>query len=90
MSIYALSKIHLGKYGSFLKIMLILSWGINLNPVPVHGIQNENLLHVLPFHACTFFRDGFYYNQNSLSENVSRNEWNVFKKNNALHSHKYK
>ena len=23
----------------------MLSWDINLNPGPVHGIQNENLLH---------------------------------------------
>ena len=50
----------------------------DINPGPVHGNQNENLLHVLPFHD--FSRDDFYYNPNSLSENESRNEWNVFKK----------
>ena len=27
-----------------------------------------------------FFGDGFYYNLNSLGENVSRNEWDAFKK----------
>ena len=26
------------------------------------------------------FRRRFYYNRNSLSENVSRNDWDVFKK----------
>ena len=46
----------------------------------MYGIQNENLLHVLPFHGGIFSEDDFYYNLNSLSKNVSRNEWKVFKK----------
>ena len=49
LSVYALSKFHLDRYGSFRKILLTLSWHINLNPGPVHGIQNENLLDVLLF-----------------------------------------
>ena len=73
LSVYALSKIHLDKYESFRKILLILSWDMNLNTEPVHGIQNENLLQVLLYFL-------FYYNPISLSENESRNEWNVFKK----------
>ena len=32
LSVYTLSKIHLDRYGSFCKILLILSWDINLNP----------------------------------------------------------
>ena len=80
LSVYALSKIHLDRYGSFRKILLILSWDINLNPGPVHGIQNGNLLYVLQFHDCNFSGDDFYYNPNSLSENESKYEWNVFKK----------
>ena len=62
------------------KYIAILSCDINLNPEPVNGIQNENLLHVLLFHDCNFSGDDFYFNPNSLSENESRNEWNVFKK----------
>ena len=81
---YALSKIHLDRYGSFLKVLLILSYDINLNLGPVHGIQNENLLHTLSFHDCNFSGDKFYYNPNSLNKNKSRNEWNVFKKR-AMH-----
>ena len=77
-SAYALSKTHLDRYRSFRKILLILSWDINLNPGPVHGIHNENLLHVLPFRNCSFSGDGFYYNLNIHSKNVSRNEWDVF------------
>ena len=74
LSVYALSKIHLERYEFLRKIVLILSWDINLNPGPVHGIQNENLLHALPFHDCNFSGDNFYYNINSLSENDSRDE----------------
>ena len=80
LSVYALSKIHLDRYGFFRKILLILSWDININPRPVHGIQNKNLLHVLPFHDCNFSGYRFYYNPNCLSKNVSRNEWDIFKK----------
>ena len=84
LSAYALPKIHLDRYGSFRKILLILSWDIHLNSEPVHGIQIEHLLHVLLFHDCIFFGDNFFYNLNSLSENVSKNEWNVFKKRGML------
>ena len=80
LRVYALSKIHLDRYGSFLKILLILSWNINLNPGPVHGIQNKNLLHVLSFHDSSFTGDEFYYNLKSLSKNMSRNDWDVFQK----------
>ena len=62
LSVYALSKIHLDRYGSFHKILLIISWNINLNPGPVYGIQDENLHHVLPFYDYIFSGDGFYYN----------------------------
>ena len=61
LSVYALSKIHLDRYKPFRKILLILSWDTNLNPGSVYGIQNENLLYVLPFHDCIFSGDGFYY-----------------------------
>ena len=80
LSVCALSKTHLDRYGSFLKIWLILSWDLNLDSGPVHGIQKENLLHVLSFHRCRFFKDRFCYNLNSLSKNVSRKDWDLFKK----------
>ena len=56
----------------------------------MHGIQNENLLYLLQFHDCSFSGDGFYYNVNSVTENVSRNDRDVFKKYDALYSDKYK
>ena len=38
LSVFALSKIHLDRNGSFGKILIILSWYVNLNLGPVHGI----------------------------------------------------
>ena len=47
LSFYVLSKINLGRYGLFHKILLLMSWDINLNQGTVHSPQNENVLHVL-------------------------------------------
>ena len=44
------------------------------------GIENENLLYVLPFHDCSFSGDRLCYTLNSHSENVSRNDLDVSKK----------
>ena len=38
------------------------------------------MLHVLPFYDYSFSGDGFYYNLNSLDENVNRNDWDHLKK----------
>ena len=75
-SVYALPKIHLETHRSFCKILLILSRNINLNPEPMHGFQNENLLQVILFYDCIFFQRWLYYKLNSM--NVSKNEWGVF------------
>ena len=43
LPVCALSKIYLDRYGCFLKILLVLSWDINLNLGPVHGkLKNSN------------------------------------------------
>ena len=77
-SVYALPKIHLERHRAFCKILLILSGNINLNPEPMHGFQNENLLQVILFYDCIFFQRRLYYKLNSM--NVSKNEWGVFEK----------
>ena len=64
----------------FLQILLMLSSDISVNPGSVYRIQNENLLHVLPFHGFCFSRDNFCSNLNSFTENVSRNDWHACKK----------
>lgn len=80
LSVCALPKTHLDRYGSFRKIWLILSRDLNIDSGPVHGIQKENLLHVLSFYRCRFSEDRFYYNLNSRSKNVSWKDWDLFKK----------
>ena len=73
---YALPKIHLDRYTCFRKSLLLLSCDINLNAGPVHGIHNENLLPILPFYDCSFLG----YHVNSNNENVTSNNYDVFKK----------
>ena len=68
LATYASSKIHLDRYQSFRKILLIVSWDINFNPAPVHGTQNKNMLHLPPFHDCNFIGDWFFFNLNSLKK----------------------
>ena len=68
LSIYALSNIHLDRYGFFCKILLMLSWDINLNPGPVHGIQSENLLHLLSFMIVIFLETTFTVIQIALAK----------------------
>ena len=46
----------------------------------MHGIHNENLLHVLPFHDLKFSEDSFDCNLNSLRKKANRTDWDVFKK----------
>ena len=58
-SVYALPKIHLERHRAFCKILLILSGNINLNPEPMHGFENENLLQVILFKTVSFSRDGY-------------------------------
>ena len=50
----ALSKVHLNKYGSHFKFILLLSGDINLNPGPTTPKRNDILWELLPFHNCSF------------------------------------
>ena len=74
--VYTLSKIHLDSIGLFVKFFL----GYKSQSGSVHEIKDENQLHIFPFHDCSFSEDRFYYSVNSLSKNVSRNDWDVFRK----------
>ena len=46
----------------------MLSWDINLNPGPVHGIQNESLLHLLSFMIVIFLETTFTVIQIALAK----------------------
>ena len=50
----ALSKVHLNKYGSYFKVILLLSCDINLNSGPTATKRNDILWKLLPFHHCSF------------------------------------
>ena len=52
----------------------LYSTDINLNSGPVHGIQNENFLVLLPFHDYSFCGNRIYCNLNSISEYVRMTE----------------
>ena len=56
----ALSKVHLNKYGSYFKFILLLSGDINLNPGPTAPKRNDILWELLPFHNCSFSLSGWF------------------------------
>ena len=76
----ALSKVHLSKYGSYFKFILLLSGDINFNPGPTTSKRNDTLLELLPFHNCSFSTDRMDYQLDSLPI-VSNDAWNIFQKN---------
>ena len=50
----ALFKVHLYKYESYFKFILLLSGDINLNPGPNTAKRNDVLWELLSFHNCKF------------------------------------
>ena len=75
----ALSKVHLNKYGSYFKFILLLSGDINLNPGPTARKRNDILCELLPFHNCSFSTERMDYQLDPLSV-VSNDAWNIFQK----------
>ena len=75
----ALSKVHLNKYGSYFKFVLLLSGDINLNRGPIDPKRNDILWELLPFHNCRFSTQWMYYQLDPLSV-VSNEAWNIFQK----------
>ena len=74
-----LSKVHLNKYGSYFKFILLLSGDINLNPGPTTPKRNDILWELLPFHNCSFSTERMDYQLDPLSV-VSNDAWNIFQK----------
>ena len=75
----ALSKLHLNKYGSYFKLILLLSGDINLNLGPTTQKRNDILWELLPFHNCSFSTERMDYQLDPLSV-VSNDAWNIFQK----------
>ena len=74
-----LSKVHLYKYGSYFKFILLLSGNINLNPGPAAPRRNDILWQLLHFQNCSFSTERIDYELDLLSV-VSNDAWNIFKK----------
>ena len=73
----ALSRIHLNKYGSHLKFILLLLGDINLKPGPTTPKRNDILWEPLPFYNCSFSTEWMDYQLDCLSA-VSNDAWNIF------------
>ena len=75
----ALSKVHLKKYGSYFKVILLLLGDKNLNPEPTTPKRNDILWELLPFHNCSFSTEQMDYQLDPLSV-VSNDTWNITEK----------
>ena len=78
----ALSKVHLNKYGSYFKFILLLSGDINLNPGPTTPKRNDILWELLLFHNYSFSSERMDYQLDPLTV-VSNDAWNIFQKRGA-------
>ena len=79
----ALSKVHLNKYGSYFKFILLLSGDINLNYGPT-TTKTIDMLWELPFlwepfHNCSFSTERMDYQHDFLHE-ISNDTWDIFRK----------
>ena len=74
-----LSKVHLNKYGSYFKFIMLRSGDINLNPGPTTPKRNDMLWELLPFLNCSFSTEQIHYQIDSLPE-TSNDAWNMFQK----------
>ena len=75
----ALSKVHLNKYGSYFKFILLLSGEIKLSPGPTTLTRNDRLWEVLPFLHCSFSNEWMDYQLDSIPE-IYNDIWNMFQK----------
>ena len=62
----ALSKVHLKKYESYFKFILLMLGDINLNSGPTTPKRNDMLWKLLPFHNCRFSTERMDYQLDSL------------------------
>ena len=79
LSQHALSKVHLNKYVSHVKFILVQPGDINLNPGPTDPKRNYILWELLPSHNCSFYTERMDYQLEPLSV-VSNDPWKIFQK----------
>ena len=74
-----LSKVHLNKYESHFKSILLLLSDLNLNPGSTTPKRNDIKWELLPFCKCSFSTEWMDYQLDPLSV-VSNDAWNIFQK----------
>ena len=74
-----LSKVHLNKYESHFKSILLLLSDLNLNPGSTTPKRNDIKWELLPFCKCSFSTEWMDYQLDPLSV-VSNEAWNIFQK----------
>ena len=79
----ALFKVHLNKYGSYFKFVLLLSGDINLNTGPTPQKRNDVLWELLPFHNWRFSTERMDYQLDPLS--VVSNDTSIIFQNWGMH-----
>ena len=73
------TKVHLNKYGSYFKFILLLSGDINLKPGPTNPKRNDILWELLSFHNCSFSTEWIDYRLDPLSV-FSNDAWSIFQR----------
>ena len=79
-----LSKVHLNKYGSYFKFILLLSGDINMNPEPTTPKRNDILWELLSFYNCSFLTERMDYLLDCLPE-ISNDERKIYQKRGMLY-----
>ena len=64
----AISKVHLNKYGSYFKFILLLPGDVNLNPGIITPKRNDKLWEPFPFHNYSFSTERMEYQPDALSK----------------------
>ena len=80
LSQVALPKVHLNKYGSYFKFILLMLGNINLNSRPTTSKRNNMLLELLEFHNFSFPTESMDYQQRDSLPEVSNDAWKIFQK----------
>ena len=73
------TKVHLNKYGSYFKFILLLSGDINLNPGPTDPKRNDILWELHLFHNCNVSTERMDYELDPLFV-IGNDAWNIFQK----------
>ena len=78
-SCFTLPNIHLHKYDSFFRFILLLSGDINVNPDSTTVNNNNVPLNALPFYSCNEPTKPSECNSSDYAKEHDDSKWNIFK-----------